>query len=69
MPETVPTILIIANSPEDRSLFRRYLSQRREPVYELVEEAGGSQGLSAGWGRRSMPESKQVTGKNQPRNM
>jgi CheY-like chemotaxis protein len=47
MPETVPTILIIANSPEDRSLFRLYLSQRREPVHELVEVTGGSQGLAA----------------------
>jgi PAS domain S-box-containing protein len=44
--ETAPIILVIDDKPEDRALFRRYLSQNGDQVYELVEEASGSQGVA-----------------------
>lgn len=39
------TILIIDDSPEDREVYRRYLSKQAIPTYQIIEAESGEEGL------------------------
>jgi two-component system NtrC family sensor kinase len=45
--QTPLTILFVDDSPEDRAIYRRYLSQQTTTTYTCIEAATGAEGLQA----------------------